>query len=254
MLHNHKQLSDFITNIADFNRKLFTEKIILFGYYLQKKESCKCFTIDDIKECFSATSSPKPTNFTDLFNKLEETDRIIKEDNCWILSGLEIQRIEQHELGSLPMISIKDELKTLPDKFPEVQQKFVNEILGCLQVQAWRGAIVLTWILIIEHLQKIVLTDYLEKFNEILNGTKLYKNFTVGKIEDFEEIKDNDFLITIKTCGMLSRSQHTILETRLKERNRYAHPTNLEITDTITIAFIEDLIHNILFKVKSREK
>ena len=76
---------------------------------------------------------------------------------------------------------------------------------------------------------------------------------TVSKIEDFEEIKDNEFLLTVKTCGMLSGSQYNILDTRLKERNRYAHPTNLEITDTISIAFIEDLVNNVLLKIKSRK-
>ena len=117
-------------------------------------------------------------------------------------------------------------------------------------MQAWRGSIVLTWILTLAHLQKIVLLDFLEKFNEILSETALYQNLTISKIEDFEEIKDFDFLRTIRTCDIVSSSQYGILETRLKERNRYAHPTNLEITETITVAFIEDLFNNILLKVK----
>jgi len=242
-------LKGFIKNIEYFQKKHFVDKIVLFGYYLQKKEGQDHFTIHDIEKCFSIVASHKPKNFADLFDRLEKVNRMIEEKEGWMISGLESDVIEQDELGTLPIVSIKDELKKLLGQLPAEQQKFGNEIIGCLQVQAWRGAIVLTWILIIEHLQKIVLSDYLEKFNEILSETKLYKDTTVSKIEDFEEIKDQHFIVTIRTCGMLSGSQYNILDTRLKERNRYAHPTNLEVTDTITIAFIEDLINNILFKV-----
>ena len=249
LVKNPEELRNFIKNFTYFHKRYLIEKIMIFGYYLQKKEDYDCFSVEDITECFSATSSPKPKNFNDLFIKLEAVDKIIKDNDCWKLSGLEEENIEQNELGGLPLVTIKEELKKLLKKLPESQQNFVNEILGCLQVQAWRGAIVLTWILTMEHLQKIVLIDFLEKFNEILSETKLYKDLTVSKIEGFEEIKDNDFLRTIRTCGMVSGSQYSILETRLKERNRYAHPTNLEITDTIAMAFIEDLVNNILLKL-----
>lgn len=249
MVKNPKELCDFVKEIEYFHKKRFVDRIVLFGYYLQKKEDCDYFTIEDIEECFRKAASSKPQNFTDLFKKLASANKIIEEDKGWVLSGLEIDNIEQNELEKLPIISIKAELRSLPEKFPEAQQKFINEILGCLQVQAWRGAIVLTWILTMEHLQKIVLNEHIEKFNEILQSTKRYKDTKISKIEDFEEIKDYDFLLTIKTCGMISGSQYNILDTRLKERNRYAHPTNLEVTDTITIAFIEDLINNILLKV-----
>jgi len=230
------------------------DKIVLLGYYLQKKENLQFFTIENIKECFLEAASPTPQNFTDLFTKLQEVNRIIPKEEGWILSGIEEENIEQNELGKLLMVSIKDELRLLPEKFPEAQQKFINEILGCLQVQAWRGVIVLTWILTIEHLQRIVLNKHIEKFNEILQSTKRYKDTKISKIEDFEEINDNNFLLTIKTCGMVSGSQYNILDTRLKERNRYAHPTNLEITDTIAIAFLEDLINNIILKIDSKDE
>ena len=254
MVENYEELCAFVKSIPSFHKKYFVDRIVLFGYYLQKKENLEFFTIENIKECFTIAASPHPKNFADLFSKLEDVNRIIPKDKGWGLSGIEEETVEENILGGVPMVSIKDELRSLPEKLTEVQQKFVNEILGCLQVQAWRGAIVLTWILTMEHLQKIVLSDHLEKFNEILSETKLYKNISVEQIEDFEEIKDNDFLLTVRSCGMISSSQYNILDARLKERNRYAHPTNLEITDTITIAFLEDLLHNIILKISSKDK
>lgn len=252
MTINSKELCIFIKGITYFQKKYFVDKIALFGYYLQKKEKMPFFTIENIKECFLGAASPTPKNFTDLFTKLQEVGRIMPKEEGWILSGTEEEDIEQNTLGGLPIVSIKDELRSLPEKLPEVQQKFVNEILGCLQVQAWRGVIVLTWILTLDHLQRIILSENLEKFNEILSETKLYKDISVNQIEDFEEIKDLDLLRTIRSCGMISNSQYNILDTRLKERNRYAHPTNLEITNTIAVAFLEDLINNIILKIDSK--
>ncbi len=251
MVINSSELRIFVKSISYFQKKYFVDKIILFGYYLQKKENFDYFTIENIKECFLEAASHNPKNFGDLFTKLAEVNRIIPKNGGWILSGLEEDNVEQNDLGALPMVAIKDELRALPEKLPKVQRKFVNEILGCLQVQAWRGVIVLTWILTMEHLQKTILSENLEKFNEILSETKRYKDTSVNKIEDFEEINDKDFLRTIRSCGMISGSQYNILDTRLKERNRYAHPTNLEITDTIAIAFLEDLINNIILKIDS---
>jgi len=251
---NSSELRIFVKSISYFQKKYFVDKIVLFGYYLQKKENFDFFTMENIKECFLKAASPKPKNFTDLFTKLEQVNRIIPKEEGWVLSGLEEDEVERNDLGKLPMVSIKNELKALLEKVPGIQQKFVNEVLGCLQVQAWRGAIVLTWILTVEHLQKIILSENLEKFNEILSETRLYQNISINQIEDFEEIKDNDFLLTIRTIGMISGSQYNILDTRLKERNRYAHPTNLEITDTIAIAFIEDLVNNIILKIDSKDE
>jgi len=250
---NSVQLNDFIKSIPYFHKKYYVDKIVLFGYYLQKKEGYDNFTVEDITECFSKTATPKPKNFTDLFIKIQAVNRIVPEKEGWVLSGLEIDNVEQDELGYLPLLAIKEELKNLLKKIPNINQKFINEIWGCLQVQAWRGSIVLTWILIMECLQKIVLVDHLEKFNEILSETKRYNDTQVDKIEDFEEVRDIDFLRTIRTIGMVTNSQYNILEFRLKERNRYAHPTNLEITDTISIAFIEDLVNNICLKINLKE-
>jgi hypothetical protein len=130
-----------------------------------------------------------------------------------------------------------------------IQSKYVDEILACIQVKAWRAAIVMTWILTLDHLQRFILFNHLEKFNEILKENKNYVNFEVENIGDFEEIKDSDFLRVIRTCSIVTSNQLKILEKRLDERNSYAHPTDLELTDTITMAFIEDLIGNVILKI-----
>ena len=111
------------------------------------------------------------------------------------------------------------------------------------------AGIVMTWILTLDHLQRVILSNHLDTFNEILQGNKNYENFKVENIGDFEEIKDSDFLRVVRTCGIITSSQLKILEKRLDERNSYAHPTDLELTDTMTIAFIEDLIGNIILKI-----
>ncbi len=248
---DHKLINSFVKQIHKFYDLPHTEKIVIFGYYLQYRESYDCFNGKDILSCYSHTSSPKPKNIFDYLNKLSKSKRIIPENNCFVISGPEIQHVENDILGGKPLISIKDELQKLPSKMLEpAQSKYVKDILGCIQVKAWRAAIIMMWILTLDHLQRFILSHDLEKFNEILKENKNYKNFKVEKLGDFEEIRDSDFLIVIRTCGIITSSQLKILEKCLDERNRYAHPTDLELTDTMTISFIEDLAHNIILKIK----
>lgn len=248
---NHDQINSFIKQIQDFYDLSHSEKTIIFGYYLQFKENYDCFITKDILSCYSHTSTPNPKNISDTFKKLTNFNRFILKGNCYVISGPEIQRIEKDVLGGKPLITIKDELHTLPSKMPDpVQSKYVEDILGCIQVKAWRASIVMTWILTLDHLQRFILSNKLDTFNEILKRNKNYANFKVENIGDFEEIKDSDFLRVIRTCGIVTNSQLKILVKRLDERNSYAHPTDLELTDTMTISFIEDLIHNIILKIK----
>ena len=248
---DHKQINSFVKQIHKFYDLPHPEKIVIFGYYLQYKESYDCFISKDILSCYSHTSTPKPKNLSDFLIKLSKSNRIIFENDCFVISGPEIQHIEEDILGGKPLISIKDELRELPSKMLEpAQSKYVEDILGCFQVKAWRASIIMTWILTLDHLQRFILSHDLEKFNEILQGNKNYENFKIEKLGDFEEIRDSDFLRIIRTCGIISSSQLKILEKHLDERNSYAHPTDLELTDTMTISFIEDLMHNIILKIQ----
>lgn len=247
---DHKQINSFVKQIQNFYDLSHSEKIIIFGYYLQYKESYDCFTVKDILSCYSHTSTPKPKNIFDFFKKLLKLNRMIPENDCSVIAGSEIQHIEKDMLGGKPLISINDELRELSSKMPDPSQsKYVEDILGCIQVKAWRASIIMTWILTLDHLQRFILSHNLDTFNEILQENRNYENFEVEKIGDFEEIRDSDFLRVIRTCGIITSSQLKILEKRLDERNSYAHPTDLELTSTMTISFTEDLIRNIILKI-----
>lgn len=247
---DRKKIKSFVKQIQDFYDYPHPDKILMFGYYLQNKETYDCFTGKDILKCYSVTSTPKPKNITDSLNKLSEANRIIKENDCYVVAGLEVQNLEENILGGKPLISIKDELKELPSKMPEPEQsEYVEDILGCLQVKAWRAAIVMTWILTLDHLQRYVLANKKDEFNSILQSNHIYRNTTVNEIRDFENIKDSDFIVVLRTCGIIGSSQLKKLKNRLDDRNAYAHPTDLKLTDTMAISFIEDLIHNIILKI-----
>ncbi|MCH7561143.1 MAG: hypothetical protein IIC67_07235, partial [Thaumarchaeota archaeon] len=63
-------------------------------------------------------------------------------------------------------------------------------------------------------------------------------------------IKETDFLAILKNIGSLSKTRHKLLEEKLGIRNTYAHPSSLTLTETKTISFIEDLINDIITKIK----
>ena len=244
------EIKEFVKQISNFYYYKHPDAIVIFAYFLEKHEGFEHFTSTEISKCYTKSDFPKPKNISDFMKKLASSDRLIEEKKGFHLSGKEIEQIEQQILGGPSLISIKEELNDLPNKLTRPEQRtFIDEILNCLRVQAWRGVIVLTWILTLDHLQKYVLENNLDTFNDILHGTKLYTNVSITKQEDFEEIKDLDFLKTLRTCGVIGSTKFKILQNSLDERNRYAHPTDVTITDSIATSFIENLVHNIILKI-----
>jgi len=197
-------------------------------------------------------------NVSNFLKELKDNKKILPiatNSKKYFLSEKEKDRIKQDYLGNPATISIKEDLTDLLKQAsaPE-QSEFINEILNCLHVKAWRGAIVLTWIFTMDHLQKVVLNTHLGSFNSVNSGTKLYKNLLVTSQVDFEDMKEADFLKTIRSCGVINSTKLKLLENELDARNRYAHPSDVDITETITISFIENLIKNIVLKIPLASK
>ena len=78
-------------------------------------------------------------------------------------------------------------------------------------------------------------------------GAKRGASLTMGKREDFEELKEQEVLDIISNAGIL-RSSNTkkILDTYLTRRNLAAHPSLVDIDLTAADDMITSLAKNIL--------
>lgn len=131
------------------------------------------------------------------------------------------------------------------------EKDFFKEALDCLGVKAWRAVIVLVWIITMDHLQNYVMNKKLREFNNVLSTPPGYKKIKpVVNKEDFEEIKESDFIHVLRTAKIISKNQNKILEQRLDFRNTYAHASSQTLHETTATSFVEDLIDNIVLKIK----
>lgn len=130
----------------------------------------------------------------------------------------------------------------------ETERKFLAEAVACVQVEAKRAVIVMTWLLAIHHLQEYVLQAKLNDFNSALKRRGDTKNLTIRKKDDFGDLKESDFIEVARSAGVISNDVRKILNEKLGIRNSCAHPSDIEIHDSKVQNFIEDLVDNVIRK------
>ena len=246
------KLEAFIDKISDFESLILEDKILVFGYYLQKKERSDNFNHKPIEECFSLLDFSKPTNINSRLRGLENKKLLVKHKTGYRIERIKVKSIETEILGKPKLKEISANLEKLPALLKKPESDYVQEVLNCLKVEAYHAAIILMWVITISHLRNFVLAFKLNEFNTSLSKHTKYqkKGLAVSKYDDFEEINEKDFLDLLKNANIISKGRHKLLDEKLRIRNTYAHPSSLTLTDTKTISFIEDLINDIITKIK----
>lgn len=245
------KLEAFIDNIADFESLSLEDKILVFGYYLQKKEKLENFIHKPIEECFALLDFTKPTNINSRLKVLESKKILVKHNTGYRVERTKIRSIETDILGKPKLKEISTNLERLPTLLKKPESDYAKEVINCLKVEAYHAAIVLMWVITISHLRNFVLAFKLNDFNTSLSKHTKYqkKGLAISKYDDFEEINEQDFLDLLKNANIISKGRHKLLNEKLGVRNTYAHPTSLTLTDTKTFSFIEDLVNDIIIKI-----
>jgi len=70
-------------------------------------------------------------------------------------------------------------------------------------------------------------------------------------MDDFaEELKELKVIEICNSAGILTKDMHRILAEKLGRRNSAAHPSSVEIKQLQAEEFIDDLITNVVLKLK----
>jgi len=246
------KLESFINNISGFESLILEDKILVFGYYLQKKEKFDNFNHIQIETCFTLLDFTKPTNINSRLRGLEGKKMLVIHKTGYRVERIKVKSIETKILGKPKLKEISNNLEKLPSLLKKPESDYVKEVIDCLKVEAYHAAVVLMWVITISHLRNFVLSFKLNEFNTSLSRHTRYQRggLTISKYDDFEEIREEDFLDLLKSTTIISKGRRKLLGEKLGIRNTYAHPTPLTLTDTKTISFIEDLINDIITKIK----
>jgi hypothetical protein len=141
-------------------------------------------------------------------------------------------------------------------KVPDVaEREFLREALICYRHEAFRAAIVMSWILAFDHLLTFVLKHHLVAFNNQWPKSFLKQNqkARVQEIrtrDDFSELKESEVLTVCKSAAIITPDLYKILDEKLGKRNSAAHPSTITIGQIQAEGVIDYLVNNIILRLK----
>lgn len=246
-----QKLTSYIETISNFEKLKLEEQIIVFGYHIQQNEKLSNFNHKIIQQCFELSDLPSPTNIISRLQKLETKHWLVKNNGGYRLERTTLKSLEHNILGKPQLKIISAKLENLSNLLKTPEKEYVDEVIGCLRINAYRAAIVLMWSICISHLRNYIISYKIPEFNNALsNHTKnSIKKLSISKYDDFEDIGDYDFLEILKILTITTKNQHKLLKEKLDIRNTYAHPNTLTLTDNKANSFIEDLVNDIIMKI-----
>ena len=242
------QLSDFIDRKEGFSSLDLIEQVKYLAYFYVKLTNDPIFTTRNVKDYFNLADLPQPSNVTDLCNKLVGKRVFVATDKGYKLHRETYRELRNEFSANKPK---KRASKKLRDLLPKVKldenRNFLNEAISCYEIGAYRAAIIMTWLLVIDNLYEYILAQNLNEFNKALALQNLkLKKVTVK--EDFNELKEAKFIEIARSANIISNDVRKILDEKLGTRNTCAHPNNIVVGESKATSFIEDLVDNVLVR------
>lgn len=223
----------------------------LFVYFLTVECGQDSATPKQVAECFTACDLVVPGNVS---ARLSEGVKSRPLKYIRANGGYKLQRHMREtlsrKLGAETVTAqTSANLRGLEQKLPAgANKEFLKEAIDCFEVGANRAAIVMTWILAMDHLFAHILKYKQTEFNTALSKDKGVKIDVVIQRDDFTEIKETKFIELCRAAGIISNDVRKILDQKLGTRNSCAHPSGVIVNKSKVIDFIEDLVDNVILK------
>jgi hypothetical protein len=204
-----------------------------------------------LKELFNALDLTEPTNPAAIFFKLKSANQLVKTVDGYRPSAHLKEALKKEVDNKPPLLKAEPHIESLLKKVNRPDAKnFLEEAHLCLRANAPRAAIVMTWIVVIDHLYEYVLAHKLSDFNLEL-AKKNWKLTSVVTKDDFSEIKkEKDFIELCRAANVFSIDVRKILDEKLGIRNTAGHPSTVTVHGTKAANLIEDLVENVILKLK----
>jgi hypothetical protein len=219
-------------------------------YYKHRYEQVEALTVEQIRASMmgARVRGARQINVADVLAKsghYVDSAGVVGTRRQWKLTGAGEQHVRsllglpesepeiEHDVASLTELAQK-----LPDS--EVR-KYVEEAIKCLGVGALRAAVVFLWTGAIRTLQDKALSVGVSQLNAaILKHDSKARH--VGKLDDFEYIKDKVTLLAVEAVGIVDKGERSTLEEALNLRNRCGHPTKYNPGIKKASSFVEDIM------------
>lgn len=242
--------SRFFNAVPNASSESERNVVSYFLYYLTVEQGAQEATAPDIARCFSECDLAVPKRLSSYLSEgaTARPPRYIRARN-----GYRLQRHFADEIsGKLgPQKAVQQtsaELRSLEGMFTDTATKsYLAEAIDCFEAGASRAAVIMIWILTVDHFTNYVFDKKLTEFNISLakNPGKISK---IGAIEDFQDLKEEKIIEVARSARIITNDVRKVLIEGLGTRNSAAHPSDVKIAPSKAISVIEDLVTNVIKK------
>jgi hypothetical protein len=244
-------LTEFVSQIKDFDSFLPREKIRIFGWYLHTHQARILFDNEAIRNCYKELhlTPPDMSTYLPRLASLKPPD-LLKERNGYKLERTIRTALDTKYGTHQSIVQVSKLLLDIPSRIPDLAEKtFLIETIKCYRVGAYRASIVMTWNLAFDHLLRWLLADAqrLADFNSAI--LRRYPKKSTLKIllqDHFEDLKEAEIIEICLTASLFSKNIIEILREKLKRRNIAAHPSQVIVTQAQADDVITDLVNNVV--------
>ena len=242
-----------LEKVADISSLAQKEQIKLMAFFYCHEYDLTYFNPTEIALEFEKQYLKVPSNISRNLNELCKwrSPFLLKNKNGFSFHRDEKRILEEKHLEQKHLQEVSQTLRDLiKDINGNEQKNFIEEAIKCFECSSYRAAIILTWLLCMDILYEDVLSwSNLVIFNSAIQSHGKYKKNIIFKKDDFSDIKEVDFIELLRVAKLITNDMRKILDEKLWIRNSCAHPNGIKILDYKAIAFIQDLVSNII-KIK----
>lgn len=243
----------FFNSIEDGTELSQKELVSLFVYFVTVEMGHAAATVASVNEAFASCDLLPPARTAAYLSEGTKSrpPLFLKSEG-----GYKLHRSHREELAGrlgtdrvvAQTSSVLRQLEGRVASDPE--RSFLSETIDCFEIGANRAAILMCWLLTIDHLHNHVLSNHLMIFNAELakNKDKRVRCQAVTSIDDFSDIPEGKFIELLRAAKIISNDVRKILDAKLGIRNSSAHPSSVAIKRSKVVDFIEDLTENVLLK------
>lgn len=161
--------------------------------------------------------------------KFDEIDRLVKQEPTKVAVSVQLAAmVEQVDDSS--------------------EKSFLTEALNCYRIEAYRGFIIMVWIVTVDHLQRYIFANNLSDFNIALSKSPDKKVKKIVNYDDFSDLPEGKLIELARSAGVITNDVRRLMDEKLGIRNSAAHPSGIKISGHKATEFAIDVVDNVLLK------
>ncbi len=246
-----EELDLFAARFRDFAEWDVTKQIDYLIFYMLSQPGAEAVTVPEIERCLELMDLQKYTGLAVYLSRqtTRKDGRYNKHAKGYRLRRATYDAIRAIVDAEPKRVQVDKQLSDLVPKLTDSQERsFLEEAIRSFRVEAYRAAIIMIWILTVDHLQKYIFGNKLTEFNGALKAHSDKKMQPIVSYDDFSELKESRVIEFMRAAGIISNDVQKILLEKLGIRNSAGHPSGITFSGHKTTEFALDLIENVLLK------